>query len=264
MEGEKPINSHIQLPLSVLRGFSTKETIYNANNMPEKREVIYAMDFDGMIVKKDIKEVNTKTGYYSAQIEERLSEIETKFGDIKHKIRKLYREGEKANLTLNNKDVETVAKYCTLCLIRSEELHNRIRAKHKVLNPQDLAIKCYFDRQQELDKLISCDNITFVYLPQEDAALLLPQCGFAKFICDTGVFVWVPIASDLAIVLTDRKTITEDGVFHIGHIEDGQVDAINIQMIEAEKACGKKVVYAKREKDLLRYRKYMMSHKREA
>lgn len=264
MEEKKQINSRIQLPFSVLRGFSTKEKVCNENNMPEMHDVIYAMDFDGVIVKKDIKEVNTKRGYYSAQSEAWLSEIETNFGDIKQKIRKLHQEGIQAKVTLSNKDVAAVVSYCTMCLIRSEELHNRFRKKYRVCDIQDLVIEFYRDDRQEVDKWIYCNHITFIYLPQKDAALLLPQCGFAKFVYNNGVLVWVPVANDLAIVLTDRETITSDGVFHIGHIENEQVDIINMQMIDAENACSKKAVYAKREKDLLRYREYMMSRKREA
>lgn len=262
MKGKKQINSHIQLPFSVLRGFSTKENVCNENNMPETHDVIYAMDFDGIIVKKDIKEVNTERGYYSEQSEEWLSKIETDFGDVKNKIRKLHKGGAQAKLSLSHQDVEAVVKYCSSCIIRSEEWHNRLRKKYGLRKAQDLAIEFYHDEQQEIDKLIHCDNITFIYLPQKDAALLLPQCGFAKFVHENGVLVWVPVANDLAIVLTDRKTVTEDGVFHIGHIEDEQVNMINMQIIDAENACSKKAVYAKREEDLLRYREYMMSCKR--
>ena len=115
IEDKSPQNNHIQTPKSILKEFSTTEHIINDRGFPEKHNMVYQMDVNGEITKKDIKDCNTQKGFYSQYKEAHLAHIESLFGDVKEKI---FKSDPFESITFSAEEIDIVKTFFIIVVIR--------------------------------------------------------------------------------------------------------------------------------------------------
>ena len=109
-------NSHIQVPKSLLKGFSTRAFKINELNKKENPRIVYKLDIDGNITQVNIKNENTEFGYYEDLIESKiLNAVENDFGNLKTRIIKALNSGERL-VEFSKDDILTVKKILFIML----------------------------------------------------------------------------------------------------------------------------------------------------
>ena len=77
-----PINSHVQIPSSIQRGFSIKGK--------NKETFVYELEAN-LVDNKAIKKKGAIFAYFNNEAEESLDRVETDFGEVKKKIRNCFK-----------------------------------------------------------------------------------------------------------------------------------------------------------------------------
>ena len=178
MEIKGTKDSHIQIPKSLLKPFSTPVSIVNSLGFKETPDMVFKMDMDGTISQENIKETNTEFGYYEDIIETSLlKSIEDAFGNFKADLLK----SVKANLppVFSPSDILIVKKYCSLCLIRSQSFVSDIKNKSVFIDflanaPQNVVVYEYFKNPSLVDNYIPGDSISYIK-NETDINYVLPQ-----------------------------------------------------------------------------------------
>lgn len=267
MEIHGKVNSHIQLPKSVLKAFSFLKNEINKNGLPEKHNYVYCLDMDGKISVIDIKEANTGFGYYEEKVEQILSETESAFGEVKEKINSAIKNctGDTIKLNLPNNAEIVVKKYCSFCIVRSEEFVKAVKRKFLFIEllantAPNTIIYAYLKNPEIIDQFISEKNISFVV--SKDANFILPQCGAYSVTRGSKNFdIYIPISPKIAIMLTDSNTTDKEGRLIVGSVEGKIIDTLNNCGIRAEVTYNQRAIYAQSEDDLIKYRDVLLSLK---
>lgn len=249
-------DSHIQVPKSLLKGFSTKAFKINELNKKENPRIVYKLDMDGNITQVNIKNENTEFGYYEDLIESKiLKAVENDFGNLKTRIIKALNSGE-GIVEFSEGDILTVKKFCSLCLVRSESFVNSVKEKSKFIElyanaPQNVIMYQYFKSPKLVDKYIVGNNLSFV-INDTDINYVLPMF-YTISILDNGISnFYIPITPKVLIRLTTEKMICGN-ILYFGKMEETDVDNFNKIAIQSEFRNNKGAIYALKEDDLKRY-----------
>lgn len=259
-------NSHIQLPKSILEGFSFQEKITNEMGYPETKNYIYCMDMEGNITKIDISDANVQHGYYENEVEELFSLFESAFGEVKAKIKAALKSREKGflKLSLPQNTESVIKKYCALCLIRSEEFVKGIAKKSLFIDvlantPPNVVAYTYMRKPELVDKLFESKSFSFAF--STATKFILPQRGMYLISRSNSFDVYIPISPNIAIVLTEYAVIDNDGVLIVGEANDHDVEILNKIGIKTEIKYNQRAIYAQSEDDLIKYRDFLLSLK---
>lgn len=258
------VNSHIQIPKSVLEGFSTSKHILNDKGFYEAHKVIFQMDMEGKICEKDIKETNTQFGYFEDIIEkEVLSTIETSFGNIKAKAIKVIKnieQGKCLDILITEKELSAVKKYCSLCYVRSENFVQQVQRKSIMKDfianePQNTVIYVYLQYPEIVDSLFNNLDL-FVIKNASPINLLLPQCGMIMRQNSTTkeISVFIPISAKICLMLSSGQNLK-----FVSLMDKDFVGKLNKFLIESEFNNNHKAIYAKNKSDLEHYKDYLLS-----
>ncbi|MBP5404995.1 MAG: hypothetical protein J6Y74_03505 [Clostridia bacterium] len=262
MEIKGTKDSHIQIPKSLLKPFSTPVSIVNSLGFKETPDMVFKMDMEGTISQESIKEANTEYGYYDDFIETSLlKSIEDAFGDFKANLLK----SVKANVlpVFSPSDIVIVQKFCSLCIIRSQSVVNDIKKKSVFMDfladaPQNVVVYQYFKDQTLVDEYIFGDNISYVK-NETELNYILPQfyaIGMEQK--DHTVDYFIPISPKVLVRLTSAKTIIGNQLI-VGRMRESDVDNLNKFAIKQEFLNNHRAVYAKEKEDLERYVHFIKS-----
>lgn len=258
--------SHIQMPKSVLEGFSTLNKVANDKGYYETRNIVFAMDMDGNISEINIKDANTLFGYYEDIIESKiLPAFETAFGDVKANIVRFIKDIDKnksTQITLADSDLVAIKKYCALCFVRSQNFVQNVQEKSILSDmlanePQNAVMYIYMQHPEIIDFLFAPLNF-FILKNQSEINLLLPQSGLTiRQSSTTGALsVFIPITDRICLMLSSATNHDK-----LAAMNDGFVDKLNKYMIESEYVNNHKTIFAKQKSDLERYQSHLLSLK---
>lgn len=258
-------NSHIQVPRFILEGFSTPETICNNEGYNIPLHKIFRLDMKLNIEQLDIKDCNVEKGYYEDWIEDVLSIIETKFGNIKKKLfmfKKAFLKSTTYDLQLTDDDVDVIIEYVKLCLLRSPDLSEQILKNSAIAGMLDNTVPNtvfyyyfkYKDIQQQLNDCFAKRWCISCLINKSDVNLILPQqYAFGRY-NDKEVIIILPLAFDFALLLTTYQipnTVQETSSY---------VDIINKMGIKSEFNTNRCAIYAKTKNDIERYIPFIKQH----
>lgn len=252
-------DSHIQIPKSLLKGFSSPHYFKNILGKDEKPNMVYKLDMEGNITLVNIKTENTEKGYYEDEIESTfLPSIEKKFGLLKEKILDFIKGKE---LIITYDDILTVKKFCSLCMVRSKSFVNDIVKISRFIDvyentPANVVLYNYWKKPELVDKYITGNNISFIK-NETDINYLLPRFYVVGIKQDNGIEDYlIPISPKILIRLTTDKT-NEDNVLFSGRMKISDVDNFNKLSIKREYENNHCAIYAKNKEDLERYLDYL-------
>lgn len=258
--------SHIQIPKSVLEGFSTSKKIVNDKGFTETPNMIFAMDMEGNISEINIKDANTAFGYYEDVIESKvLPTFETAFGDVKSNIVRFIKDIDKnksTQITLSDSDLIAIKKYCALCFVRSQNFAQNVQEKSifgdLIANePQNAVMYVYLNHPEIIDFLFANLNF-FILKNQSEINLLLPQSGLTirQNSTTNAISVFIPITDRICLMLSSVTNHEK-----LAAMDDNFVDKLNRYMIESEYGNNHKAIFAKQKSDLERYQDHLLSLK---
>lgn len=263
------INSHIQLPKSVLKGFSFKEKILNDRQKPESKSYIYCMDMNGKISKIDIKDANTEFGYYENCIEAIFSDIESRWGEIRNGIIEALnnKKQDRVVLKLPDDTLDIIKKYFALCVIRSEALVKEVQRKSVFMDclensPANAVVYSYMRRPEVVDNLVKNKDYSIMVAPKE--RLILPQSGFYAVKRDSHFDIIIPISPKYVIRLTYDNVYDENKHRVIYGIQESDLEQLNNHAIMFEVKHNQRAIYSRDESILVHYKEYMLKLKGQA
>lgn len=259
-------NSHIQLPRSILEGFSVRKTITNQRDQHKITKTVFCMDMEGNISEQDIKEINTEFGYYENEVETKiLARVESAFGQIKNKIITALkkRDCSSIEILITETDISAVRKYCSLCVIRSQKFVNDVANKSLMINhlrnePQNAIAYHYTHNPDIVDKFFAKHNLTFL-INQTENNLILPQYGILLLDKDhkTKYDVFIPVAPNLTLLLT-QENVMENDRWNIGRLSAEGVVKLNQFAVDIEFHYNHKALYGRTQNDLIMYRDWLL------
>ena len=191
------VNSHIQIPLCVLKGFSSSEGYTNKIGKPEKHNFIYHLCSDKSIEKLKVEEANAEFGYYEDAIEQYLSQVESDFSIVKSSIIKCVK-AEQGEFIYKEKDINTIKQYCSLCWVRSPEFVKQVKGKSVFIGilanaEQNAVIYTYLRHRDIVDNIFKNLNFT-VLINKSNVNFLLPQYGIVCVGKPGSYNVYIPIS----------------------------------------------------------------------
>lgn len=263
------INSHIQLPKSVLKGFSFKEKSLNDRKKPESKSYIYCMDMNGKISKVDIKDANTEFGYYEDCVETIFSDIESRWGEIRKGIIESLKnkEWDRVVLKLPKDTLDVIKKYFALCVIRSENLAKEVQRKSVFMSflensPANTVVYTYMQEPEIVDKLVENKDFSVMIAPQE--RLVLPQSGFYAVKKDSNFDIMIPISPQYVINLTHDNVYDENKNRVFYKMQESDLEQLNKHAIMFEVRHNQRAIYSRDESILAQYKEYMLKLKGQA
>lgn len=260
-----PVNSHVQIPKSILKDFSSHE-VEITDKGPSQHNYVYSLNMDGSITKSDIKDCNTIFGYYEDKVEkEIIKKYEDLIGNIKTNIFSLHKKGK---ITLKKSDSDVVKSFLTTIFLRSPErvklyCENSTTWFLFATSPQNQLLYEYEKRKELFNKFFDGYNIN-IFQNKTKINFIIPQVCFYDILLSPNkevMFVF-PISPGIAIVLIKNieKYIDADGVLlHQITTDERVIDRFNKNAIYAEYMYNKQNVYAKNREDLERYSDFITS-----
>lgn len=113
-----PVNSHVQIPASIMRGFSCDR----------KGKETYVLELDNREpTTETIKRYSTVYGYFEDAAEELLSKEETAFGMVKNKIIETIRKGERFEFSDN--ELIITKRFITFTITRRKDMASMVQSK---------------------------------------------------------------------------------------------------------------------------------------
>ena len=211
------VNSHIQIPKGVLKGFSFSKGFINKLGKPERNNYIFCLKNANLNIEEiTIDEANTEIGYYENEIEEIFCKYESDFVNAIKNIKKSLKLLKKQGYEYIEKDVLAIKKYASLCWVRTPELAEGVKKKSVFIDilanqPQNVIAYTYFNDSTIVDKYFEKLNFTIIK-NNSKANYLLPQTGIVVLGDNsfTNYNTYIPITPEILILLTTEKTIIEN------------------------------------------------------
>ena len=252
---DKPINSHVQIPKTILEEFSFREIEFNKNNQPVPIDFVYCLGLDcKAITKENIKTLNTIEGYYSSEMETFLSIIEGQTGEIKKEAKRFYNN----NISQYNINQDMVKNFARFAFLRSKLTLNE--ANRPTNASYILNILGYNTNKSQEDLLMhpealqgAFDNYDVtVFENHSKVDLVVPRnCIYnSEFIC--GNVVWVmPFSPRLAFILVNKQDSCHNEKGSVPNSgEDEFIRIMNRHALECEIKMNNCFIVAKREQEL--------------
>ena len=256
------IDSHIQIPKSILKKFSIPENEFK-NNLRIKHNYVYSIDMSGQIIKKDIKDCNVMFGYFDDEVEQKIiKKYEDSIGEIKKKI---FAFTKAKTIQLTPADNERVKEFLVTTLLRSPEMVKNY-CNHSFTwflfsnPPQNHLLYEYENYKKELNKMFQ-DYQLNIFVNKTKVNFIIPQLCFYDVRWSNKQTMYVfPISTNIAITLNQNieDYIAEDGVLEYQTTMDKAViHKFNKSAIATEYNINKQNIYAKEEYDLKQYLPYL-------
>lgn len=252
------INSHVQIPRSILKGFSLVESIKN-NGLFEKHDYVYFLNMKGKIEKSDIKDCNTKLGYFEKEVENNILKTrEDYIGRIKKKINNI----EKGDIKLTIEDNEKIKEFLILTLLRSPEVvrsycNKSVTCLLSPNLPQNQLLYAYESLKSKFINYIFKNYNINVFINRSKTNFIIPQICFYEIIVSekSKMFVF-PISPKIAVTLNNdiMKYMSDDGFLHCQVTEDNEIiHRFNKTAIATEYNFNKQNIYSRDKIDLEQY-----------
>lgn len=246
--------NHIQTPKSILKEFSKTEHIINNLGFPEKHNMVYQMNVNGEITKKDIKECNAEKGFYSQYKEAYLANIESLFGDVKSKILK----SDLSNAVVySEEETEIVKAFFTISLSRSQNF------RAEILKESEFASLLYGNIDEFIMQHIEEDIDWFgdctvsLIINRTKVNFVLPQKCWYKIVSDASPRFVSPVSPKIAVVLQRNKSGCLSASQNIFLEQNEDIYDLNEYAIRQEMKVNKGAVFAKEKEDLEKYVQYL-------
>lgn len=238
------VNSHIQVPKSLLKNFS-KRIIEIKDNLPIKKRCVYSLNLKSKNIDHvDIKELNTELGYYSDKIESQLSIIESEFGEcVVAVIDFMNQNFNKTNKTFEiYKYEQTIKRFILYSIARTKKIKSTIQEKGEFYKeyPEYYTHSKIVEKTEEVyNNLTLLDDYSLTVMYTENYQFVLPKyCWYGGFI-DKETIV-LPFSPKYTFVLFPNKNISKylsDGVLGVITCDTEEVKVANrIALIHEQKA----------------------------
>lgn len=259
-------NSHIQIPKSFLKKFSTSKDFINERGLPEKHKFTYRLNRQGDIEEQKIEKANTEFGYFEEEVETEFGKIESDFISARDNIIAFVNQAKSKNCTkFDEKDIQAVKRFCALCLIRSPLMAKGVSEKSLFVRlglvanePQNVVAMEHLNNLDEADRLF--DGLEFTIVENEsNINIILPQIAVYSMMFDDGLKnIYLPVTPKVLFLFTS-ETVYKNGALHIFYANDKDIDALNKYAILSE--CRNNVgnIYGKFEQDLEKYKEFIIS-----
>lgn len=253
------VNSHIQVPLCVLKEFSSSEGFLNEFGKPERYNYVYHLCQDKSIEKLKVEEANAEFGYFEDEVEKYLSQLESDFSIVKSNIIKCVRTDQKEYF-YKETDVGIIKQYCSLCWVRSPAFVKQVKEKSVLIDilanaKQNAVIYTYLCHRNIVDDIFKNLNFT-VIINKSNINFLLPQYGVVCVGKQESLNVYIPISTKVLILLS-RKNYFNNGNINFGIFNETEVDKFNKIAITTDFKYNVGSVFAKKENDLTRYKDHI-------
>lgn len=244
------VNSHIQVNRALLRNFSQR-------NSESGLEEVYYLEISSQTIKRDnISDVGTKYGYYDSIVEDKLSQIESKFGNVATAIKQFGKSSRKT-LKLSSQISDVIKLYMTNLLVRSEQFRestNRASVYGQFIGGFSSNIiigriniekfKWFFDKYQ----VCLIDNVS-------DIQFVLPRNGIYAVTCEgKKAKIILPVTPSKAIVLVEpdemERELADSKATYYQISDNNIVHQFNVQAYLTEKSTNNHFVVAKRQNEL--------------
>ncbi|MCL2396792.1 MAG: hypothetical protein FWC93_01875 [Defluviitaleaceae bacterium] len=249
-----PINSHVQIPKSIMKNFSHLQIEKNEKNQPVKMEYVYFLDLSDQTIKKEsIKKLDTVFGYYSQDTEEFLRDyVEGPVGDLMKNAR-LFHQGKTSPLTF---DVNAMKNYICYALLRSQLVLNEVNRPSAT---KELLEALGHNSTITHEKILmhpealagAFDNFSAnTFENNTDVEFVVPRnCTYYTHYRD-GNLMWVaPFSPKGAFVLVENgKSLVEKGVFHTD--DSKLIEQMNVHALQCELTVNRRFIVASREREL--------------
>ena len=127
------VDSHIQLPISIIESFSEKKPVAGTNGKINTADFVNALYY-GQQTSSPIRtnEYGSQHGYYTEEIEELLSnEFESPIGEIRKKFIK-FSKRRISEVTIDKNDYLNVKKYLRMLFYRSQFFYDLYMKESKI------------------------------------------------------------------------------------------------------------------------------------
>ena len=231
----KKIDSHIQMPKSVLKRFEDQHHRYYYYDV--RRRFIGTNGHAGS--------TNTELGFYSLEVESFLNaNVETPFSDLFTIIDEISIDPPSGNI---NAEFDYAAKRFVYALIaRNPTAIDRIKKDsliNDLLSPQqihDLGMMLGFAAETERDFLSNYG--TTIAINSTEVPFILPTCGTYQLPLEGVLHILLPVSPQKAIVFVEENgtdSIIHNNIVHPYHITDGQdVGVLNTVAFSAQCTLG--------------------------
>ena len=253
------VNSHIQIPLCVLKEFSFSEGYKNELGKPERHNFVYHLCGDKSIEKIKVEQANAEFGYYEDEVEKYLSKLESEFCKVKSYIIKFVKSKQQA-FFYKEEDVCIIKQYCSLCWVRSPHFVRQVKTKSLFIDmlankEQNVVIYAYLQHRNLVDDIFK--NLNFsVIVNSTNINFLLPQYGIVC-VAKLGLLnVYIPISTKVLLHLSHENYVYA-GKINFGIFNETEVDKFNKTAMEIDFKHNIGSVFAKHENDITRYNDYI-------
>ena len=246
-------SNHIQIPESILKKFSTRDTTSNFEGKTIKRRTVWKMDMNAQIICSDIKDCNAQKAVYIQEIEDELEKVETIFGETKNFILAKIKKNEFPVLSDSQK--QSIKNFFKFAPSRSplewRRFQEKIAPEYDLYHIADLLVADAYHKNFSDDYNEFC-----LVLNKTPENFIIPQlCWFC--IPLNGVLTYfMPISPDVGVGLYNAIKSNE---YSSLYVLDNPIEVVKINRlaIAHEALENKQAIYAKDEKDLKGYIKLL-------
>ncbi len=255
------VNSHIQIPKSLLAGFSQKEKIQSEKGV-EKKDLIYRMNMDLTIDRLDIQDCNVEAFYFSDSTETILGKYEKDFGEIKKTVGQFQKKKQQDMQLTPQQQLQIIDFFC-ISYLRAPWFTNSVNEKSYFstrfgLDSKDVLIEMFNEWSSTRDLLFKgCKPNILINMTSEN--FIVTQSVLYPYLVNGQDHYIIPVNEKCAITMVpDISKYVIDGYLYYQKIENPeQVDTLNKYALDIEFGLNQKAVYAKRRADLEKYIPYI-------
>ena len=253
------VESHIQLPISVIESFSEKKPVVGENGKINKTDFVNVLGYgQNNISLVRTNEYGSQFGYYTEDIENLLSsEFETPIGEIRKKLI-AFSKRKISEVSINNNDFLIIKRYLQMLLYRSQYFFNLYLKESKVASVVGTTHSEYIQMCYDLNikPFENFDGYTIAVVVSNGERMFINSfTGFSFYqnrnISDKPMF-FTPLSPTCGILFLLPKSLEKKDIYldHLIANDDAVLD-INKKIAITETIYSKNSLISKREKELL-------------
>ncbi len=248
------MKSHVQVPKMLLKEFCIDGKLVYLNINKKKIE-------NGDLGFNQIK------GYYSEELEEKLSKgVEQPFGLAKSKI-KMFFKGNNRYLRLNENEIEGIKNFFAASYYRSKdalakfEKYSKTADWFKPNENHEALIKMTLDKNDKIENFFALMTPTIIYNRTKRNYVLCKNCFFILEIKGIKLFA-IAITPKILIVLGNsielKGMLNAENADFISISDEKSIDEINIYSLQTEKILGEGFIISVSIEELIFIQKHIL------
>lgn len=253
------VDSHIQLPRSIIDSFSEKKPVVGTNGFINKADFVKVLSFgDDKIELIRTNDYGVENGYYTEDVEELLNkEFESPLGETRKKLIEFAKK-KRETVKIDKNDFIVIKKYLKMLFYRNKFFYNLYLSESKIATSSNTSPSDYVQTCADLNVNPIDDFQRYsiaVVVKTGRRCFINNFTGFsflsAKQISDKPVF-FVPLSPECGIAFFLPKSNEAKDVYldHLISNDDNTLD-INKQIAITEAIYSKHSLIAKNESELV-------------